>query len=302
MLAGSAWGQEATPARRELEQGYDLRSKGNYVEALPHLLESYRLEPQIKTLINLADCEEHVGKLVDARSHWTIARDQASRESNVDIRDEAVRRVAALEKLTPKLKISLSPGAPPTAVVDEDGRALATTSLGTFVPTDPGRHLLTVHADGYEVRSFEVILQASETREFTVTPGARAPEGREATTPPEPSPPRPLRIVGIVTAGVGLVGVGLGSYFGVDAINKQNDANCPNNRCAQSNTGGPDKINAAMTSGTLSTIFFVAGGVLVAGGVTLWLVAPRGKPAGAQVGAAPVVSRDGGGLAVVGRW
>jgi hypothetical protein len=287
-------------ARSELEQGYELRKQGNYVDALPHLLESYRLDAQIKTLINLADCEEHVGKLVDARRHWDQARAQAAREGNAEIEAEARRRVSALESRIPSLTIKLASGSVLTVRIDEDGSPFSSASIGAPVPTDPGHHTLVVHADGYEDRSFDVILQAGVSVEFSVTPGPPKPATPSPTEGVDRGAPSPvLRLTGAIAAGVGVVGLGVGTYFGIVAIQKQQDASCPRNVCTAP-SGHPDTLRQAIDAGNLSTVFLVAGGVLVAGGAALWFLAPRGSEPRAAV--APVVLRDGAGASLVARW
>jgi tetratricopeptide (TPR) repeat protein len=52
ILASPALARAADPAaaRAQLETGYGLKEEGKYQEALPHLLESLRLDPQLKTL------------------------------------------------------------------------------------------------------------------------------------------------------------------------------------------------------------------------------------------------------------
>src|SRR5450631_4276414 len=70
---------DAAAAREHLTQGYKLKQQGQLKEALPHLVESLRLDPKLKTTINLADCEEKLAMLVEAQSHWLMARDAAGR-------------------------------------------------------------------------------------------------------------------------------------------------------------------------------------------------------------------------------
>jgi hypothetical protein len=53
----------------------------------------------------------------------------------------------------------------------------------------------------------------------------------------------------------------------------------------------------AVNFGNISTIAFIAGGVLAAGGATLWLVAPS-----THVQATPAVGQNGGGLLVRGEF
>ena len=52
-------------------------------------------------------------------------------------------------------------------------------------------------------------------------------------------------------------------------------------------------------SGTISTVFFIAGGALVVGGVALWATAPDH---GSHVAIVPSASPDGAGLAMLGRF
>jgi hypothetical protein len=105
--------------------------------------------------------------------------------------------------------------------------------------------------------------------------------------------------VGPIAVGIGTLGLGIGTYFGVVAIEKQKDANCPANVCT-SPSGHPDVLRDANNAGKLSTAFMVAGGVFVAGGVALWLLAPRGG--GSRVALGPAVLPDGAGAAVAGQW
>src|SRR5438132_10530989 len=79
-------------ARELLKQGYALKQQKKYAEALERLLESLRLDSQIKTLINIADCEEKLGHLVLAQKHWILARDQASLQGAEPLKGEAEKR------------------------------------------------------------------------------------------------------------------------------------------------------------------------------------------------------------------
>src|SRR5204863_74413 len=80
-------------APEDLTQGYKLKEPGNLREALPHLVESLRLDPKLKTTINLADCEEKLGMLVEAQSHWLMGRDRAAREGDERVKQEAEQRL-----------------------------------------------------------------------------------------------------------------------------------------------------------------------------------------------------------------
>jgi hypothetical protein len=64
----------------------------------------------------------------------------------------------------------------------------------------------------------------------------------------------------------------------------------------------PGVIDDANGAATISTIGFVAGGVLVAGGLTMVLLAPKRESNGARITAAPTVGMNGGGLSLGGAW
>jgi tetratricopeptide (TPR) repeat protein len=76
--------------------------------------------------------------------------------------------------------------------------------------------------------------------------------------------------VGIVLGVAGLVGVGVGTGFGLAAMSKANTAKdtCSGNACTTQK--GIDAAHDASSSATISTVGFVAGGALLATGVILY--------------------------------
>ena len=258
-------------ARDELEHGYALRKEGKYEDALPLLLDSYHLAPQLKTLINVADCEEHLGKLADARGHWLLARAQATKEGEAAIAEEARKRVESLEKRTPQLILRLPADASTSTEVVLDGELIAADALGTRLFLDAGSHNVLVRLEGHEPRRYQIDLAEGERRTVELVPGAlwqgygrEESSGRSAST---------WRAVGWTTVAVGAAGVVVGGLFGIEAIVKKGDAHCPSNACA--NGGDPDALRTAVKDGNLATAFIVVGGVLAATGVTILVVAPR---------------------------
>jgi tetratricopeptide (TPR) repeat protein len=59
------------------QQGLTLKEQGRCNEAIPYLSESLKLDRQLDTLLELADCEENVGMLGAASAHFLEARDRA---------------------------------------------------------------------------------------------------------------------------------------------------------------------------------------------------------------------------------
>ena len=86
-----------------------------------------------------------------------------------------------------------------------------------------------------------------------------------------------------LVAGVGVVTLGVGTFFGIRAASKWSDAkdNCVDAVC---NDFGFEQGSDARTSGNVSTILFIAGGVIAAGGAVLFLTArPAVGPKGAGI-------------------
>src|SRR5262245_40354409 len=63
---------------------------GNYAKACPLFAESLRLDPGAGTLMNLADCEEHLGQIASAWEHWREALDEM--RGKTDKRQALARR------------------------------------------------------------------------------------------------------------------------------------------------------------------------------------------------------------------
>jgi serine/threonine-protein kinase len=114
--------------------------------------------------------------------------------------------------------------------------------------------------------------------------GAVAPAA-EASGPPGPAHPATeaspassglgtQRTLAIVAGAAGVVGLGLGSVFGLVSSSHKSDADkhCDaNNVCDDEGLG---LRHDAIKAGNLATVGFVAGGVLAATGIVLWITAP----------------------------
>ena len=88
---------------------------------------------------------------------------------------------------------------------------------------------------------------------------------------------------------------GVGAIFGLQAISKHSDAAqaCPN-ACADQK--GVKLWDDARSSGNISTIGFVVGGLGLLGGGILWFTAKPGNTSSVRVGGGP------GSLQVRGGW
>jgi hypothetical protein len=84
-------------------------------------------------------------------------------------------------------------------------------------------------------------------------------------------------VVGVFVGGAGLATVGVGSYFGVQALRKDNDARslCPDVRCT--NPDGVELSSEANDHATRANVLITTGAVVAATGVMLYLTAPKAK-------------------------
>jgi hypothetical protein len=295
IVSATASAQDPAAGREQLKQGFALKEAGRCQEAVPHFLESEQLDPQPKTLINLAECQDALHQLVEAEQNLVAARDMATRPEQSTLRSIAVERLKALEARLPRLNVTPAPGVTADGLeVTRDGTRLGAVSLGTPLPTNPGHHVVVVHQRGHEDASFEVTLAEGETREIAVAPGALLETSKppaessgaarsSAAAPPSAAAPNGTwRTIGWVLAGVGVVGLGAGAALGGVAISRKNAAT----DCNADFVCGHDSVVAlhdAIVAANASTVAFVVGGVALAGGATLVLTLPSGG-AGVQVG------------------
>jgi hypothetical protein len=126
---------------------------------------------------------------------------------------------------------------------------------------------------------------SASTGSTTPPPRPRPPPPPALASAPAPAPESPpdpgstRRWLGVGVGGVGVVGVALGAVFGLRAKSKLNQSN--DGPCDASDTcdaGGLALRHDASGAATLSTVFFAVGGVALAGGVVLYLTAPRSAP------------------------
>jgi hypothetical protein len=277
--AAEAQSRDAAAATELFEKGRSAMKQQDYATACAAFDESFRFDTKVGTLLNLADCEEHVGKLVSARAHWQQAIDLA--HAGRDARESvAKQRFAAVDPRVAKLAVLLVPEAPQGVTVRRDDVELGTGSLGVALPMDPGQHTIVVGAPGYEEKTVTVPVAESEVKTVVVGPGAKLPPPPPPPPPVAPEPPRSSfgaqKVLGIVAVGVGVAGGALGIVFGLKA-KSSNDASFANDGCDATNGCNPTGLalrTDAVRDGNISTIGFIAGGAFLVTGVVLWLTSP----------------------------
>jgi tetratricopeptide (TPR) repeat protein len=295
------------------DEGVKLLQKGKYEEACKKLEASERVDSGIGTLLYLADCYEKLGKTASA---WATFRAAASKAQNAGQADRARAGMDRANRLESKLVRLSIDAAPETKELEglsirRGSEEVPSTLLGTAVPVDPGEYEVVASAPGYLSFTATVTVDPAHPNEAVSVPALEvdpnapapspeptpAPAAATAEAPSEPaSPPgRTQRTVGLVVGGVGVVGLGLGSVLGLMAIDKNNQAlnlGCEGDVCPPGQ--GASLSDAAMTDATLSTVFFIAGGALLATGAVVYFTAPRSNKEKASIDRLRVSGMPGG--------
>jgi tetratricopeptide (TPR) repeat protein len=110
-LAAPASAENRDPATAEalFRQGRQSMESKNYPDACQKFAESQKLDPAAGTAMNLATCEEKLGKLASAWQHWKEAIDVLPAKDDRIV--FARSRVEELEKKLPRLQVTLQSGA-----------------------------------------------------------------------------------------------------------------------------------------------------------------------------------------------
>jgi hypothetical protein len=304
--ASIAQSADTGAAESLFQTGKALLEQKNYALACPKLAESYRLDPGTGTLLALALCHEGEGRLATAWGEYAEIVARSRRERRPDREDLAHQHLTALESRLPVLTISVASGAEkiPSLEIKRDGVEVGSGSWATPIPVDPGHHHIEVSAPGYKPFVTIVNVGTDADRQSVVVPVLEhevMARGSTSSAANEDSR-KTLRYAGFAAGGLGIVGLGLGTVFGLRAIGLNNDskAGCD----AQSNCDPASfaSRNDARAAGNVSTISFVAGGVLLATGATM-VVLSRSRATGiASLRAAPLVTDRGLGLELGGAY
>lgn len=304
---------DAALAEALFQEGRRLLQRKKTDEACPKFEESYRLAPKLGTLLNLATCHDQQGRTGSAWGELTEAITMAKEAGETERVTYARKLLDDLETRLSRLVVEV-PKPVAGQEVRIDGELIGAAAYRTPLPLDPGDHVVEARAPGHEPWTKTVTIGKGPSRVSVEVPplAVVADEGPAPTpAPPPPSPTPPPQpesaeggstgqlVAGLVVGGVGLVGLGLGSAFGLMTFSSQDEseAHCVESRC---DATGVELREDASTSATLSTVAFVAGGVLVAGGLVLVLTSGGGDGPATTAQLSPVATPGGAGLILAG--
>ncbi len=303
---------------------------GRYADACPKLEESERIDPGIGTLLYLGECYEKTGRSASAWATFREAASSAQAKGEADRARIASARADRLQAGLSKLTISVAPETAqlPSLRILRDTAVVESSLYGIAIPVDPGKYRISASAEGYESFQTELEVQANGDAKSVqipaLKPASTAQAGALQTSPPPPatssgsspittsiaSPPNNdtgttapngLRTAALVSGAVGIVGLGVGSYFGVRAISKNNDAEtyCPaGDKCGDQR--GVDLTTQAKHAAVASNIFMTVGAAFVVTGVVLYLTSEPKKSARLELH--PMVDRNLAGIGLGGAF
>lgn len=283
----------AEDATSLFNDGRAAAKSGNYLVARQKFEAAFKLDPAPGTLLNLADCDEHLGHILEAVKSYRLAA--AAFPAKDPRRPYAVKKVAETEKKIAHLSLSLPADLPADATVVRDGAVLArATAAADSVEVDPGPHEAKIVAPGHKDAPANVVLGEGESKTLSLALGPAELAISTNVEPPKNiygdarTPPGSFQKTAAYGAiGAGAAGIVLGAVTGVVALSAastykegKDSGDCvvpvgsTAARCASSRY--VDAYKRAGTFSTVSTIAWLAGAVVGAGGVVLLVTAPRG--------------------------
>jgi serine/threonine-protein kinase len=291
-----------------------LVAQGRFNDACPKFEESQRLDPTPGTLLNLGDCYKQASppRTASAWGAYQQAGMLARSRGDRDRLEAAIQRAQTIEPVLSRVTILPVPGARiPGLDVKWDGKPVREGSWDTAIPVDSGEHTIEANAPGKTAWTGKVLVRLNGGT-MTVEVPVLAEALPVATTPDE-GPVRPFwgtqRVVGLGVGAAGVVGIVIGTIYGVKTGNTNAEAlrHCQpgSNLCdAQGVALGEDAFGSA----TVSTAAFVVGGAAIAAGTVLFVTAPSSAPqsknrlAGRRLEARPLVGWGFGGITLGGEW
>ena len=281
LLAGSIGAQTEQAAAEVLfREARAAMKHGNYAEACPKLAESQRLDPSTGTLLNLALCEEHTGRLTQAWLHLRAFLDTIPRD---DDRVPAVREhLADLDARLPRLTLELTSRSRDSNRLLLDGAEVPPVSWGSAIPVDSGEHVIVARSEGANTFQRSVRLAEGERYHLTLDLPASTPVGmnlpqapgvRDVPITKSSLPAAPAhgacnqRCAGTVLVGVGVGGLIAGILAGRVVLEKRDvvkdPSHCQNGHCDEE---GLKAAADGKTWSLVSTLSVGAGAVAAATG------------------------------------
>ncbi len=322
MSAGAQTEEERAGARAAATEGAKAFQEERWQDAVDLFQRAESLVHAPPHLLYMARAHEKLGNLVKARELYNkITREKlapGSPDAFGQAQADAAKELKGIEPRLARLTVKVEAPADASYQVAMDGDEVPSALVGIARPVDPGEHEIVVTAKGYKAEPAQVTLSEGGSDTVTVrlvedpsAAGAVEPATGAGAVPasPAPSPMTPaeptqdtkggangMRIGSFVALGVGVVGIGVGTAFGLKSRSNRSDADdleeefladC-GDACLSTDPRAKeiDELDAdAKSAQTLSVVGFAVGGVGLATGAVLFLMS--GKKQHSATDAAP---------------
>lgn len=279
-----------------------LRKRGDEAAAIELLREAYVSERTPRVAGHLGLAERALGLSRDAEEHLVEALDATDDEwvrANEELLSDALRYA---RRQLAWVRIEVRPKGVAAAVRVAGEPA----DISQRVRVKAGSVTVEASADGYAPKSLRAELAPDKELLVTIDLVPLPSQAPPAKPPKQPQPGAPPasgstadssgashQTWAYVSGGVGLVGLGLATYFGLQALDQQATAKdlCPETRCA--NPTGVDADSDARRNALFSDISLGVG--VVALGVSVYLLLSDTKPSAARADLTLWAAPGGGG-------
>lgn len=302
-LSATAHAEPATAAKLAHADQLFAEAKAllgaNLIQACDKFDQSLRENPAaIGTLLNVALCDEKLGRIASAVTKFTEARDRAVEQGLRQHVRAAEDHIAALTPDVPHLSIKLTaPVADTTVLIDDhvvDRDAL------DHVAVDPGERVIVVSAPTRMTYRATVVIGKAEHQDVRIPALAVAIVVRSSQ-----------RRIGQITTAAGGVALGAGIGLGLYARHmyqsqlghqQPGDGRC--DAAGHCEPSGLARTQRAQTLGNVGTVVGVVGAVATGVGIYFWYRAPRepGNATDTKLTVVPQLGADGVGIVAAGRF
>jgi tetratricopeptide (TPR) repeat protein len=304
-----AWAQDSAAkaaANTLFDEGQALMKAGKTAEACTKFEASIQTLPQLGVRLNLANCYKQLGRTASAWAEFRESASLAQKRGDTQREEFARAQVAELEPRLIRLTVKVT-GEVEGQIVRRSGREIPRALYGSKFPIDPGEHTLEASAPMYKTWSTKITVTDAQKEHSVEVPALeKDPDAVPPIAGPidrGPSDPgKTRRIAGLAVGGAGVAMLGVGIFFGFQAKGKWDDSKEFCNENVECTQGGVDLVNDAKSAATISTILVIGGGLAVAGGIVLFLTAPKAKKVEKGVSWTPVVSPQFTGVSLGARF
>jgi hypothetical protein len=273
------------------DKGRTQMKDKKFAEACPSFAESQRLNPAMGTQLNLAVCYEKLGKTASAWVNFAEIQTTARRLGQAKRAAFAKKHADALKPKLSKLRIDVPEPVEGLTVTRGDA-VIADMTWGSFVPIDPGEHVIEAKAPGKKSWT-KTVKVGPDADQVTLSipalddaPLAQEPDGGDGDgDKPAPKPgargdassDSTVQVAlgwTAIAAGIAAAGAGVGLRVVALSTDEESNEHClPDDPGVCTQEGG-DLRDEAQGLELGSIIAWAAGGALLVTGVVVLLTAP----------------------------